>query len=518
HYTINKIGFNPGVAGLTALPEARMTYRSQWVGLKDAPSTQILSLHGKYKDLPIGFGGYFYNDQVGKLRRTGGTAIVAIQHKINETTTASLGLGAGYYRIRLSDNYNARDLTDLSLAEASAGLGFPDFSAGIYIQSKGFFVGFSVPQILEPKLKFSDSNIAPKSALVRHYYTMLGYRFDLNPDLSLEPSGLVKYVDNAPLQYDVALRVFLKDLFWVGGSFRSDAAAAFMAGTDLNDRFLLAYAFDLTTSDLNTVSSGTHEITLGYRFGKAPDRDGDGIPDDKDQCPDKPGEKANNGCPTVPIATLDDRDKDGIRDDIDECPDIPGVASNRGCPVDDFDKDGIVDAHDKCPKVPGSFALQGCPGTDADGDLVADELDDCPDEPGPQYNRGCPLPTPNVVNNVESLDMDDFAIRDVFFDSDSDDIPAGFYEDLNKVAEFLVKHKEVKIQLSGHTDERASDEYNFALAKRRVESVMFYLINRGVDRHQIVADYYGEKKPLDPRKTPASYQLNRRVELRLLFN
>jgi type IX secretion system PorP/SprF family membrane protein len=527
HYTINKFGFNPGVVGMTEKPEARFIYRSQWVELADAPVTQILSLQGKYKDLPIGFGGYFYNDQVGHLQRTGGSVAVALAQKIGGLTTISVGLGAGYYNVRLRDGYSARDITDLTLAEASSGKGFPDFRAGIYLKREGLFVGFSVPQILEPKLNFSADNVAAKSSLVRHYYGMAGYKFRVHDLVQLEPSGLLKFVEDSPLQYDLSLRVFFKNLFWIGGSYRSDAAAAFLAGVDLNQQFLLAYAYDLTTSNLNTVSNGSHEITLGYRFGKPKDTDEDGTPDIKDECPDEPGPKENAGCPDdEPIAVveepkedpLDDWDRDGIRDAIDQCPKIAGVASNQGCPIDDRDKDGIVDTKDQCPDFAGSLALGGCPGTDVDEDGVLDDLDDCPNEPGPKFNKGCPVVLTSTEIPAKYREMADFAVRNVYFDSNKDDIRVEHIQELDQLSEFLIKYPDVQIQLTGHTDERSSDEYNYVLSKRRVEGVLFYLINRGVARQQILSEYYGENKPADTRKNESSYQLNRRVELRLLFD
>ncbi|HVY49476.1 MAG TPA: thrombospondin type 3 repeat-containing protein, partial [Minicystis sp.] len=84
----------------------------------------------------------------------------------------------------------------------------------------------------------------------------------------------------------------------------------------------------------------------------AHDRDGDGIRDRDDACPDVPGVRSadptKNGCP--------DRDGDGILDSEDACPDVPGVASSdpkkNGCPPD-RDGDGIADAKDACPDVPG---------------------------------------------------------------------------------------------------------------------------------------------------------------------
>ncbi|MFW5738801.1 MAG: transporter, partial [Myxococcota bacterium] len=122
-----------------------------------------------------------------------------------------------------------------------------------------------------------------------------------------------------------------------------------------------------------------------------PDRDGDGILDAQDACPEVPGvrddDPAKNGCPPP-----SDRDGDGIVDEQDACPDEPGVQTDdpqtNGCPPPkDRDGDGIVDEQDACPDEPGVQTddpqTNGCPPPkDRDGDGIVDEQDACPDEPG----------------------------------------------------------------------------------------------------------------------------------------
>ena len=97
------------------------------------------------------------------------------------------------------------------------------------------------------------------------------------------------------------------------------------------------------------------------------DRDGDGIPDHKDQCPGEPedfdGYMDWDGCPDL------DRDGDGIPDDVDVCPDVPedhdGFQDDDGCPDYDNDGDGIPDEVDECPNEPETFNNyldhDGCP-------------------------------------------------------------------------------------------------------------------------------------------------------------
>ncbi len=133
------------------------------------------------------------------------------------------------------------------------------------------------------------------------------------------------------------------------------------------------------------------------------DRDGDGIPDDKDGCPDAAedmdGYEDGDGCPEL------DNDLDGLPDEADKCPnepeDVDGFEDNDGCPDPDNDKDGILDKDDHCPDEPetknGVDDLDGCPDqADQDGDGVPDDVDQCPTEPedtdGFEDTDGCPDP------------------------------------------------------------------------------------------------------------------------------
>ena len=126
-----------------------------------------------------------------------------------------------------------------------------------------------------------------------------------------------------------------------------------------------------------------HTVGVTFRFGKQ-DRDGDGIVDDEDACPDTPGiatgDPATNGCP--------DTDGDGVFDKDDECPNEFGLAEFNGCP--DRDGDGVPDKDDACPDVAGPIENNGCPWPDTDGDGVLDKDDECPNEFGLAEFNGCP--------------------------------------------------------------------------------------------------------------------------------
>ena len=136
------------------------------------------------------------------------------------------------------------------------------------------------------------------------------------------------------------------------------------------------------------------------------DRDGDGVSDGADNCPDIPGPASNDGCPATPKPS--DRDGDGVPDATDSCPTVAGPASNKGCPTtpkpSDLDGDGVVDGEDSCPDIYGPASNKGCPITpnpDSDGDGVPDSSDRCPTKRGPANNNGCPItPVPEQPASV----------------------------------------------------------------------------------------------------------------------
>jgi formylglycine-generating enzyme required for sulfatase activity len=134
----------------------------------------------------------------------------------------------------------------------------------------------------------------------------------------------------------------------------------------------------------------------------APDRDGDRVPDARDECPSDYGTHAS-GCP--------DSDEDGIPDKNDQCPYEKGLANNRGCPAaTDRDADGVPDAGDQCPDKKGELRYAGCP--DSDGDGVPDHKDKCLNQKGLPANDGCPAASVPLL--YEGSNTDRLAVPEAF--------------------------------------------------------------------------------------------------------
>lgn len=231
------------------------------------------------------------------------------------------------------------------------------------------------------------------------------------------------------------------------------------------------------------------------------DRDGDGVVDSLDRCPDEPGPVALQGCP--------DRDGDGIPDIDDKCPDEPGVAKYGGCPIPDSDGDGINDEEDKCPNVPGVARYQGCPVPDSDGDGVNDEEDRCPHDAGPASNFGCPVIDEKVVERVNK------AAENVFFQSSSYKLLPRSFTSLKEVVQVMKDNPSFKISIDGYTDNTGKADFNQTLSEQRAGSVKQYLIDNGISEDRITSAGHGINNPIADNSTPAGRAKNRRVEMKL---
>jgi len=256
-----------------------------------------------------------------------------------------------------------------------------------------------------------------------------------------------------------------------------------------------------------------------------PDNDRDGIPDVDDKCPDIPEDKNGvedaDGCPE---RANNDRDGDGIPDNLDKCPDQPedfdGFQDADGCPDPDNDGDGIPDVDDLCPNDPedkdGFEDADGCPDPDNDHDRIPDKDDKCPNEPetynGYQDADGCPDRGRVVVTEttIEILDV-------IYFDYNKDTIQSRSFPILDAIAATLQGNPSIQqIEIQGHTDERGDDAYNLDLSDRRAKSVMKYLVDKGVDAKRLTAQGYGETQPLDRAHNEKAWAKNRRVAFLIL--
>ncbi len=184
----------------------------------------------------------------------------------------------------------------------------------------------------------------------------------------------------------------------------------------------------------------------------------------------------------------------------------------RPDPLADRDHDGIPDVRDKCPDEPedkdGFEDEDGCPDFDNDKDGIPDAKDKCPNEPGPASNDGCPPKFEFINVTQEKIELK----QAIFFQTARAVIMSKSFGLLDEVVAVLSARPSMRVRIEGHTDIRGTHAYNVRLSQARADSVMAYLVGKGISSDRMEAKGYGPDQPIDNNKTAAGRERNRRVE------
>lgn len=276
NYMINDFVMNPAIAGNTSYFEGKSNNRYQWVGLTDAPRTYILSVHGPTKAYNMGLGGILFTDIVGPTRRTGFYLSYAYHLKVSEKIKVSMGISGGVLQFLVDGSkINLHTPNDIAISSGIQSVVIPDFGAGVYAYSTDhkWYVGVSVPQVLQNQIRFFDYKTSSLNKLATHVYSTAGYKFNVGDNFKIEPSFCIKYVKPAPLQFDLGLRAIYKDKIWIGSAFRYLDAVSAMIGYTMQENLTFAYSYDFTTTAIKKYSTGTHELMIGIKFHRLPEKE-----------------------------------------------------------------------------------------------------------------------------------------------------------------------------------------------------------------------------------------------------
>lgn len=267
-YMLNDLAINPAVAGKNNYADMRSNNRYQWVGMTDAPRTNMLTLHSPLKNRHMGLGTNIYTDIVGPTRRVGISLAYAYHIKIAKNTRISLGISAGIqqwgidgHKLHLHDSGDDNLLTQYQTKIV------PDFGAGLMVHNDKWYIGFSAPQLYQSPIQLYKGG-DNKGTLVTHFLLNGAYKISVGDNFKVEPSFLVKMADPTPVKIDVGARVIYQDQIWLGVGYRNNDAITALLGFMYKDYLLIGYSFDYTTSNLKKYSTGTHELMLGLRFSK----------------------------------------------------------------------------------------------------------------------------------------------------------------------------------------------------------------------------------------------------------
>ncbi|MGS2764252.1 PorP/SprF family type IX secretion system membrane protein [Sinomicrobium sp. M5D2P9] len=263
-YMYNTVTVNPGYAGTRGVTSLFGLHRSQWIGLDGAPRTTQFSIHSPVSRRGHGLGLSVVNDNIGPSRDTYINASFSYLLQLSDRTRLNLGLmGGGSF---LEVDYNKLNLENNQDPNLTGKLNkfSPNVGVGAYLHSDNWYVGLSVPALLETS--FYDDVQQSVAREKMHFYLIGGYVFDLGPSVKFKPATLLKAVSGAPLSVDLSANFMFNENLTLGAAYRWDAAVSAMAGFNITPSLFVGYAYDWDTRRIGNYNSGSHEVFLRYEF------------------------------------------------------------------------------------------------------------------------------------------------------------------------------------------------------------------------------------------------------------
>lgn len=267
-YMYNTTFFNPAYAGSRGVGSFFGLYRTQWVGLDGAPKTSNLSFHTPFEGKNVGLGVSLFHESIGPQTDT--DIMIDFSYTLNfENSKLAMGLKgtAGFFNI----DYNKLNLENYGdyIFSGDSNIFSPNVGAGLYWYSDKYYLGISVPNLLQTDVYDRNNKTISVMKSKQHFYLIGGYVFDLSDSVKFKPAVLSKLVDGSPLQLDVSANFMFNEKFVLGAAWRWSAAVSAMAGFQINDRWFIGYGYDFETTELSKYNSGSHEIFLRYELTRA---------------------------------------------------------------------------------------------------------------------------------------------------------------------------------------------------------------------------------------------------------
>lgn len=263
-YMYNMNVLNPAYAGSKGVTSLGLLGRTQWVGVDGAPQTLTLSLHSPIGN-QVGLGFSVIHDEIGPVKED--NVYVDFSYTINTSEEGRLAFGlkggVTFLDVRETTMVDDYDPLNVPIHQTS-----PNFGAGVYYYTDKFYLGLSAPNFLETRHLEKDGGQSSSATEKMHYFVTSGYVFDINDDLKLKPSTMIKATSGSPISVDLSLNLLVENRFEFGLSHRFDDSLSGMVGFNVNEDFRIGYAYDHTLSSYGQFNSGSHEIMLLFDFNR----------------------------------------------------------------------------------------------------------------------------------------------------------------------------------------------------------------------------------------------------------
>lgn len=263
-YMFDPLLINPAYAGTQVQLSATAIYRNQWVNLEGAPKTFTTTIHSGFLKSKMGLGVILGSDQIGVHSDVNVYGVYSYKIQLNRELSLSMGIQGGFNY--LESDYNKLTLKnqgDPNLTGTTSRFN-PNVGAGVFLRHKRFYLGLSSPYMIENKVVDIGTNTIVTQH--RYYYVHAGISRNLGPNVMFVPSALLRIQDSAPFSFDINGTFVFYRAVSLGVSYRLNEGIVGLFELQITDSFHVGYAYDFTTSDLNRVSLGSHEIMINYRL------------------------------------------------------------------------------------------------------------------------------------------------------------------------------------------------------------------------------------------------------------
>ena len=259
-YMHNPVSINPAYAGSRGTLNAVVLNRQQWVGIDGAPNTMTISINSPFIGYNVGIGLSLIYDRIDPTKQVGIYSDYAYHLKVTDKIKFAMGLKAGFnmYDVNTIILRGAQNENDPTVKR----MYLPNFGIGSYLYSDRFYLGLSIPKMLQNSLSDNENTLLNKEE--RHYFLTGGYVFDLSENVRFKPSFTFRMVTGAPLSSELSAAILLHDRLWLGGMYRYLDALGGMVRFDITNQLGMGYSYDMTLSRLGNYNQGTHEVYVSY--------------------------------------------------------------------------------------------------------------------------------------------------------------------------------------------------------------------------------------------------------------
>ena len=269
-HVLNPMSINPAYAGGQDALNFSMFYGKQWTGIEGSPKSMAFSADAPFMNQKLGLGIMLLNEQFGVSKQNEISTNYAFRI-LSPQSVLAFGLGASL-KLRNSaySDLIALDPGDEIFLKDSKTYALANFSFGMHYSVKNFFVGFSIPQLLNYNFDIDQDKYLYTNDFNKYRYLLnSGFSIKAGNSLAIEPSLLFQYSalnTNNKFLYDINTLLNYKDIIYLGGSYQSDRSFATLFQVKPNKQISIAYSFNYETGKLNRYTNGSHQIMLKYIF------------------------------------------------------------------------------------------------------------------------------------------------------------------------------------------------------------------------------------------------------------